>query len=276
MIALSTPVPKQRCADGRHGRRRPVGRGRGLRTGSRPSSSWIPPRRPIPGFELARVARLPARAVTAKLCRNRARPHGSAKSPRNSSSRCQGPGPRVSLCGRDARPWTSLRLHVSAVAEAARMVVRGRRDRLGLQVLGRSSAAPGFPNPEPRPARPDDGAWRHQDGRTRPGQASVVLSLRPRDAAPRLHYAFSARTVCGRVPVSTRFLTLPPKLHVFSPPWGGAPRPPQARPGDPTARKRGVPPLSIDPTTADVTAIHRLAAGDETAGASVTAPAGRP
>lgn len=51
-----------------------------------------------------------------------------------------------------------------------------------------------------------------------------------------------------------------PRLHVFSTPQRDGPRPDPGTNVDSTRRKRGVPSLSIDQTTADVQAIQRLAA----------------
>jgi hypothetical protein len=56
-----------------------------------------------------------------------------AESPRNPSSRCQGSGPRVSLCRRDVRPLDSASPPCCRCRPGARMVLRARHDRLGLE-----------------------------------------------------------------------------------------------------------------------------------------------
>ena len=146
-----------------------------------------------------------------------------AESPRNASSRCQGSGPHVSLCRRDVRPLDS----------ASPPCCRRRPWR------------PDGPARTPRPPRPRGAPVRsppHRGSRAtdatcagrRWGEASLVRSarasirpslLRPRDAAPRLHYAFSGRTVCGRDPCLYAVPRPPTGTPRLLFPWGGAPLP---------------------------------------------------
>lgn len=82
------------------------------------------------------------------------------------------------------------------------------------------------------------------------------------DPATLLHMSTTAcrRMRSAPAPVPTRSPALLLGLHVFSALGGDGLGRSQAQPREPAWRKRRVPPLSIDPTTADVTVIHRLAA----------------
>jgi hypothetical protein len=168
--------------------------------------------------------------------------------------------------------WTPLRPHVAAAAQAPGW-------SCAHATTASASRVPRFGDPPSRsPPATDHNLRRPTMGRgvTRalgPGKHLSFSHFDPATRVPRLHYAFSARTVCGRDPC----------LHAVPGPPTGTPRPlsprgrrsspPQARPGDPTARKRGVSPLSIDPTTADVMAIHRLAASGLRGRTAISPPA---
>lgn len=163
----------------------------------------------------------------------------------------------------DLRTW--LARIGAAVAEVAQVALRGRDDRLGLEAL---VPLPCRSDPRATEARTCAGGQSREalrDGLTGPNQYLPPVPLRG-DMTRRLHRAPRAQMTCGGVPVPSRSPALlpTPRLLFARRKWR---RPAPGTRGDAVGRKRGLPPLSIDPTTTDVTAIHRSAAGRASEGA---------
>ena len=180
-----------------------------------------------------------------------------AESPRNPSSRCQGSGPRVSLCRRDARTW-GLRCE-RMLPPSPRWPGWSCEDATA--GASSSGAAPEFPNHGAATCAWHDG--RVVTGTRGPaGQASILLSLRRRNEAPRLHCAYR-RGRCGPGPCLYAVPRPPTATPRLLSPGGDAPRPgpgttgrpdgeetwsptPQHRPDN--CRRNGDPPLGREQT----------------------------
>jgi hypothetical protein len=96
-------------------------------------------------------------------------------------------------------------------------------------------------------------------------------SLLSPDGAPRFH-AVSVRTIEGQVRVSLDS-EVGARLHVFTTPRRDGPPPTPGTSAERMRRERGVPSLSIEQTTADVQAIHRLVASRPPKATATSPPA---